>query len=117
MLKYPLDLRFKLLTFGQRITATDAEGRTLMFIKQKMFKLKEKVEIYSDTSQSNLIFTLQPFSDIVLTFPLIPGGSGCGGERYEGVGLPPGGAPDAVGSRALLRAGRAPQPVAPQRRR
>lgn len=59
MLKYPLELRFKLLTLGQRITATDAEGQMLMFIKQKMFKLKEKVEIYSDTSQGTLIFTIE----------------------------------------------------------
>ncbi len=59
MLKYPLELRFRLLTFGQRITATDAEGRMLMFIKQKMFKLKEKVEIYDDDKQSNLIFRIE----------------------------------------------------------
>ncbi len=59
MLKYPLELRFKLLTFGQRITATDADGKMLMFIKQKMFKLKEKVEIYNDVSQSNLMFRIE----------------------------------------------------------
>ncbi len=59
MLKYPLDLSFKLLTFGQRITATDADGKMLMFIKQKMFKLKEKVEIYSDQSQNSLIFRIE----------------------------------------------------------
>ena len=58
-MKYPLELRFKLLTFGQRITATDADGKMLMFIKQKMFKLKEKVEIYSDDSQTSLIFRIE----------------------------------------------------------
>ena len=31
----------------------------LMFIKQKMFKLKEKVEIYDDDKQSNLIFRIE----------------------------------------------------------
>ena len=59
MLRYPLDLRFKLLTFGQRISATDAEGNVLMFIKQKMFKLKEKVEIFSDSSLNSLIFRIE----------------------------------------------------------
>ena len=59
MLQYPLELRFKLMTLGQRIWATDASGRTLMFIKQKMFKLREKVEIYSDESQSNLLFRIE----------------------------------------------------------
>tara|TARA_R110002049_G_scaffold4601_3_gene31783 strand:+ start:46383 stop:47009 length:627 start_codon:yes stop_codon:yes gene_type:complete len=58
-MQYPLELRFKLLTFGQRITVTDASGNMLMFIKQKMFKLKEKVEIYGDESQSNLMFRIE----------------------------------------------------------
>jgi uncharacterized protein YxjI len=47
------------LTFGQRISATDAEGNVLMFIKQKMFKLKEKVEIFSDSSLNSLIFRIE----------------------------------------------------------
>ena len=58
-MQYPIDLRFKLLTFGQRITATDASGKMLMFIKQKMFKLKEKVEIYPDENQSQVIFRIE----------------------------------------------------------
>lgn len=57
-MQYPLELRFRLLTLGQRITATDSSGNVLMFIKQKMFKLKEKVEVYNDASQSNLLFQI-----------------------------------------------------------
>ncbi|NNE00167.1 MAG: hypothetical protein HKN47_22840 [Pirellulaceae bacterium] len=58
-MQYPIELRFKLLAFGQRITATDASGNVLMFIKQKMFKLKEKVEIFSDVNQSSVIFRIE----------------------------------------------------------
>lgn len=65
-MQYPLQLSFKLLTFGQRITATDASGNVLMFIKQKMFKLKEKVEIYNDAKQSQLIFRIE--ADRMLDF-------------------------------------------------
>ncbi|QEF96310.1 hypothetical protein Mal15_03370 [Stieleria maiorica] len=65
-MQYPLQLSFKLLTFGQRIVATDAGGNVLMFIKQKMFKLKEKVEIYNDEKQSQLIFRIE--ADKVLDF-------------------------------------------------
>ena len=57
-MQYPIDLRFKLLAFGQRITATDANGQTLMFIKQKMFKLKEQVEIYGDSNQTRVLFRI-----------------------------------------------------------
>lgn len=58
-MQYPVQLRFKLLTLGQRITARDASGGTLMFIKQKMFKLREKVEIYDNESQANLLFCIE----------------------------------------------------------
>ncbi|MFK7736639.1 MAG: hypothetical protein AB8B50_11445 [Pirellulaceae bacterium] len=65
-MQYPFRLTFKLLTFGQRITATDASGQLLMFIKQKMFKLREKVEIYSDESQTQLLFRIE--ADRVIDF-------------------------------------------------
>ena len=65
-MQYPIELRFKLMTLGQRIWATDNGGRTLMFIKQKMFKLKENVEIFNDESQSNLLFRIM--SDRVIDF-------------------------------------------------
>ena len=58
-MQYPLQLSYKLQTFGQRIVATDASDNVVMFIKQKMFKLKEKVEIYNDTKQSQLIFRIE----------------------------------------------------------
>ena len=65
-LKYPIELHFRLLTLGQRISAVDAGGNMLMFIKQKMFKLKEKVEIYSNDSLSQLMFRIE--ADRMLDF-------------------------------------------------
>lgn len=65
-MQYPLDLSFKLLTFGQRIIARDAGGGVVMFIKQKMFKLKEKIEVYGDENQNQLIFRIE--ADRVLDF-------------------------------------------------
>ena len=65
-MKYPIELNFKLLTFGQRITATDADGNVIMFIKQKMLKLKEQVEVYNDADQTQLLFTMK--ADQVIDF-------------------------------------------------
>ncbi len=65
-MQYPIQLSFKLLTLGQRITARDAEGKLLMFVKQKMFKLKEQVEIYSDEQRTQLIFRIA--ADRVIDF-------------------------------------------------
>lgn len=65
-MQYPLELRFKLLTFGQRITAADASGNTIFFIKQKMFKIKEQVQVFADSGQKKLLF--QIVADRVLDF-------------------------------------------------
>lgn len=65
-MQYPLTLRFKLLTLGQRITVTDASGQLLMFVSQKMFKLKENVEIFRDEKRTQLIFRIQ--ADRVIDF-------------------------------------------------
>ena len=65
-MQYPIELKFKILTFGQRITATDAQGNVIMFIKQKIFKLKEQVDVYSGPDQNQLIFTIR--ADRILDF-------------------------------------------------
>jgi len=65
-MQYPIELNFKLLTFGQRITATDASGNVIMFIKQKMLKLKEQVDVYSGPDQTQLMFTMR--ADRVIDF-------------------------------------------------
>jgi uncharacterized protein YxjI len=65
-LSYPIELHFRLLTLGQRISAVDARGNTLMFIKQKMFKLREKVEIFSNDSLAQLMFQIE--ADRMLDF-------------------------------------------------
>ena len=58
-MEYPLQLRFKLWSIGQQIIAKDATDKQLMFIKQKMFKLKEKIEIYPDSSKGSVIFRIE----------------------------------------------------------
>ncbi len=49
---YPLDLKFNIATLANDFTATDAEGLTIAYVKQKMFKLKEKVVVFSDKTQT-----------------------------------------------------------------
>ena len=49
---YPLDLKFNIATLANDFTATDAEGLTIAYVKQKMFKLKEKLVVFSDKTQT-----------------------------------------------------------------
>lgn len=56
---FPLTIKFKIATFGNRFSVTDASGQVLLYVKQKMFKLKEDVAIYRDESRSELLFSLK----------------------------------------------------------
>jgi hypothetical protein len=50
-LQYPLTLSFKILALASQATVTDATGRTILYTKQKLFKFREHVEIWTDNSQ------------------------------------------------------------------
>ena len=50
-IQYPLTLRFKILALASQATVTDASGRTVLYTRQKMFKLREHVEIFTDKSK------------------------------------------------------------------
>lgn len=49
---YPLTLSFKILALASQATVTDANGRTVLYTKQKMFKFREHVEIWKDRNRS-----------------------------------------------------------------
>lgn len=51
-IQYPLTLSFKVLALASQATVTDASGRTVLYTKQKMFKFREHVEIWTDNSQA-----------------------------------------------------------------
>lgn len=51
-LEFPLTLSFKLLALAQQIAVTDAQGRVVLYTKQKMFKLKEHVEVWTDKAMA-----------------------------------------------------------------
>ncbi len=58
-MQYPLDVRFKIFALASQISVRDATGQPLMFVKQKMFKLKEHVVVYSDAEHQQPIFEIK----------------------------------------------------------
>jgi len=64
--QYPLDIRFKLWAFSQQVAVRDANKNTVLFVKQKMFRLKEKVEVFSDSKLKDKLFDIQ--ADRILDF-------------------------------------------------
>ncbi|MCX6853764.1 MAG: hypothetical protein NTV80_02540 [Verrucomicrobia bacterium] len=57
-MNYPLSFRFKLLALSPQIYIQDSTGKSVCYVKQKLFRLKEKVEVFSDDTQQNLISTI-----------------------------------------------------------
>ncbi|MBB5033541.1 LURP-one-related/scramblase family protein [Prosthecobacter vanneervenii] len=56
---YPLNFRFKLMTFTPEIDVTDAYGGTICHVRQQFFRLREKVDVYADDSERTLLATIE----------------------------------------------------------
>ena len=63
---YPLAINFKLISWTQDIRMTDVTGRSVGFVHQKAFKLREQIEVFSDESRGRLMYTIQ--ADNILDF-------------------------------------------------
>lgn len=58
-LNYPLDFKFKITTLSSDFNITDRNGNYVAYVRQKMFKLKEDVIIFSDESRSKELFRIK----------------------------------------------------------
>ena len=55
---YPIQFEFKIGTLANDFTAKDANGNTIGYVRQKMFKLKEDIQVFSDESKSTVLYTI-----------------------------------------------------------
>lgn len=58
-LKFPLKFSFKITTLSNDFSAYDNSGRMVAYVRQKMFKFKEDIEIFSDESRSNKLYAIK----------------------------------------------------------
>lgn len=65
-MNYPVELSFKLLAIASQIYIRDANGALLGYVKQKLFKLKEDINIFADESQTQLLYNIK--ADRMLDF-------------------------------------------------
>ena len=66
MMHYPLNLTFKFFALGPELSVVDAQGTLLFYVKQKLFRLKEAVNIFADADQRELAYTIN--ADRILDF-------------------------------------------------
>ncbi len=57
-LQFPVTLTFKLIALAPQIYVKDAAGRDILYVKQKLLKLKEKVRVFADSSQSQQVYEI-----------------------------------------------------------
>lgn len=57
-MQFPLTLSFKIVALAPQIYVRDAAGREILYVKQKLLKLKEKVRVFSDSSQSQQVYEI-----------------------------------------------------------
>ena len=65
-MNYPLSLSFKLLALASQIYIRDANGNLLGYVKQKLLKLKEDINVFADEQQTQHLFNIK--ADRVLDF-------------------------------------------------
>jgi uncharacterized protein YxjI len=58
-MNYPLKLSFKIVAIAPQIYVTDAQGSPICFVKQKLFKFKENISVFSDSSKSRQIASIK----------------------------------------------------------
>jgi len=58
-LQFPINFVFNISTFSNDFTATDANGKTVAYVKQKLFKLKEDISIFENESQTKVNFKIK----------------------------------------------------------
>jgi hypothetical protein len=58
-LNFPLSLEFKIGTLSNDFIAKDATGVVLGYVRQKMFKLKEKVDVFTNESRSHIAYEIK----------------------------------------------------------
>ncbi|WP_400078031.1 hypothetical protein [Winogradskyella sp. R77965] len=57
-IKFPIKFSFNITTLSNDFTATDVAGRTVAYVKQKMFKLKEDISIFDNQNKTNLNYKI-----------------------------------------------------------
>lgn len=65
-MEYPLQVSFKIVTLASKFTVTDRDGNVVFYVKQKLFKLKEAIKVFTDKSQTNQLYTIN--ADRIIDF-------------------------------------------------
>ncbi|MCB1033958.1 MAG: hypothetical protein KDD47_09015 [Acidobacteria bacterium] len=63
---YPLTMSFKILALAPQVYLRDSSGTPLLYVRQKLLKLKEKIQVFRDDSKTTQLFEIN--ADRVIDF-------------------------------------------------
>jgi hypothetical protein len=58
-IQFPISLLFKVTTFSNDFIAKDSNGTTIAYVREKMLKLTDTIDIYSDESKSRKMYQIR----------------------------------------------------------
>lgn len=58
-IQFPVKLTFKIGTLSNDFVAEDATGNTIVYVRQKLLKLIEEVQVFNKESRSELMYTIR----------------------------------------------------------
>lgn len=58
-IQFPISLLFKVTTFSNDFIAKDSSGKTIAYVREKMLKLTDTIDVYSDESKSLKMFQIR----------------------------------------------------------
>src|SRR5687768_8082126 len=65
-MSYPLTLRFKRIAIARQVSVEDSRGMLLMYVKQKLLKLREAITVFADREQSRPLYHIK--ADRIIDF-------------------------------------------------
>lgn len=80
---FPIEFSFKKIALAPQIFVRDAQGTVIAYVKQKLFKLKEDISVFSDESQSTQRFRIQ--ADRIIDFSAKYTFSSANGQTVGGI--------------------------------
>ena len=65
-MNFPIEFSFKILAIANQIYVSDAGGSLIGYVKQKLFKLREDINIFADEAQTQLKYNIK--ADRIIDF-------------------------------------------------
>lgn len=81
---FPLEFEFKVTSLVNDFIAKDASGKTIGYVRQKMFKFKEAITVYTNDSKKDVLYTIN--ADRVIDFNANYAFTDAGGKQLGRIG-------------------------------